>query len=558
MYFSNIKIHKWQQFESVDINFGEKLTILTGVNGSGKTSILTILARHGDWVEQYFYATPKKDQAFDKLGYVVPSLNRNISSKGKPGKAPSPEIGEIKYSNSHIAKLKTPISTVSVITYPLYIEERQKIKCFLIPLERFTPTNQPIQNIPISLSKNDKNQAFEQCNNSYMMKYADPDQAPRSITFDIKPTLVQWFFEGHELKSSDPEQLRWFKDFERVLKKVLPKSLGFEKIEMRGFEIIFICNNGKDEFPFEAISKGIAALIGIAWQIYTYNPEEDEGFTVIIDEMENHLHPLMQRQVLANLIEAFPSARFIVSTHSPLIVGSVRNANVYALIYDENGKIVSKHLDFEDEAQTTAEILETVFDVSNMPAWMAEEILNSQKPLVFVEGGYDIRYIEKAAEFLNKGNLLSQIEIRPAGGFRALDNIWKCSKWSDPRLEDKKIMLLYDCDTDKSEEDRGNIFKRVIPVIPSNPIRKGIENLFPETTINKVENHNSAFVDIDPERTGRQRGKEITIPKTKSINKDEKRNMCNWLCENGDKGDFSNFKTVFELIEEALSLSVRD
>ena len=558
MYFSNIKIHKWQQFESVDIDFGEKLTILTGVNGSGKTSILTILARHGDWVEQYFYATPKKDQKFDKLGYVVPSLNRSISSKDKLGKTPSPEIGEIKYSNSHIAKLKTPISTVSVITYPLYIEERQKIKCFLIPPERFTPTNQPIQNISISLSKNDKNQAFEQCNNSYMMKYADPDQAPRSITFDIKPTLVQWFFEGQELKSNDPEQLRWFKDFERVLKKVLPKSLGFEKIEMRGFEIIFICNNGKDEFPFEAISKGIAALIGIAWQIYTYNPEEDEGFTVIIDEIENHLHPLMQRQVLANLIEAFPSARFIVSTHSPLIVGSIRDANVYALIYDENGKIVSKYLDFEDEAQKTAEILETVFDVSNMPAWIAEEILNSQKPLVFVEGGYDIRYIEKAAELLAKGDLLSQIHLKAIGGYRNLDKIWNDNKWSDPELVNKKIMLLYDCDTAKSKADLGNIFKRVIPAIASNPINKGIENLFPETTIDKIEVYKPAFIDIKREKIDRIRGEDILVPTTKSVNTDEKRNMCDWLCKNGNKDDFANFKTVFKIIEEALSLSVGD
>ena len=555
MYFSNIKIHKWQQFEIVDINFGEKLTILTGVNGSGKTSILNILARHANWIEQKSYATPEKVEELEELRYAIPSSNRNTNSKGEPGRLFSPEIGEIKYSDGCIAKLETPRSFASSIDYSLDIKEQKEIKCFLIPPHRFTPTYQPIQNISISLLEKDKNQAFNECNNIYAQGYTTLDRGPQSISFSIKSTLVQWFFEGCELKNNDPQQLRWFKDFEGILKKVLPKPLGFEKIEIRGFEILFICNGGKDEFPFEAISKGIAALIGIAWQIYTYNPEDDKVFTVIIDEIENHLHPSMQRQILGSLIETFPSARFIVSTHSPLIVGSVREANVYALIYDKNGKIVSKHLDFEDEPQTTTETLEKVFDVSNTPAWMVEEILQSQKPIVFVEGDYDIRYIKKAAEFLNKGNLLSQIEISSAGGFRTLDNIWKCSRWSDPRLEGKKIMLFYDCDTDKSEEDRGNIFKRVIPATPSNPIRKGIENLFPEKTIDKVENHSSAFVDIDPERTGRQRGEEITIPKTKSINKDEKGNMCNWLCKNGDKDDFSNFITIFELIERTLSLS---
>ncbi|MBP7722945.1 MAG: AAA family ATPase, partial [Alphaproteobacteria bacterium] len=42
-----------------------------------------------------------------------------------------------------------------------------------------------------------------------------------------------------------------------------------------------------------------------------------------IDEVENHLHPSMQRQVLGDFLEAFPNVCFIVSTHSPLIVGSV-------------------------------------------------------------------------------------------------------------------------------------------------------------------------------------------------------------------------------------------
>lgn len=34
--YNNIKISNWRQFENIDINFDEHLTILTGANGAGK------------------------------------------------------------------------------------------------------------------------------------------------------------------------------------------------------------------------------------------------------------------------------------------------------------------------------------------------------------------------------------------------------------------------------------------------------------------------------------------------------------------------------------------
>lgn len=274
---------------------------------------------------------------------------------------------------------------------------------------------------------------------------------------------------------------------------------------------------------------------------------------VIVDEIDAHLHTQLQYEILPELISLFPRVQFIITTHSPIfLLGLEKKFGQEGFEIRElpDADVISTERFSEFENAYRA-FVETEKFQSNVK----DKILKSQKPIVFVEGEYDKKYIEKAAELLNKGNLLSQIEIRPAGGFGTLDNIWRYSNWSNPRLEDKKIMLLYDCDTGKSGEDRGNIFKRVIPATPSNPIRKGIENLFTETTIDKVENYSSAFVDIDPEKKVRQRGKEITIQKTKSINKDEKGNMCNWLCENGDKNDFSNFIKIFELIEETLSLS---
>ena len=83
----------------------------------------------------------------------------------------------------------------------------------------------------------------------------------------------------------------------------------------------------------------------------------------------------LQRSILQDLINAFTTARFIVSTHSPLIIGSVKESAVYALIYNENKKINSRYLDLVNKPKTAAEILDEVLGVSfTMPVWIEDKL----------------------------------------------------------------------------------------------------------------------------------------------------------------------------------------
>lgn len=121
----------------------------------------------------------------------------------------------------------------------------------------------------------------------------------------------------------------------------------------------------------DGCSGGISALIDLCWQLYMYTTQETEEFTVLIDEIENHLHASMQRAILPDLISAFPNVQFIVTTHSPLIIGSVKNSNVYALKYNENNKIESILLDLENKAKNATEILNEILGVTfTMPIWV--------------------------------------------------------------------------------------------------------------------------------------------------------------------------------------------
>jgi predicted ATP-binding protein involved in virulence len=71
---------------------------------------------------------------------------------------------------------------------------------------------------------------------------------------------------------------------------------------------------------------------------YRENPLLGNG-VVLIDEMDLHLHPRRQRDVIPQLQETFPNCQFIVTTHSPLILSNLRRENVIIL---EDFKTIKK------------------------------------------------------------------------------------------------------------------------------------------------------------------------------------------------------------------------
>ncbi|MGW8185041.1 MAG: AAA family ATPase [Candidatus Moraniibacteriota bacterium] len=367
MNFKSLKIAEWQQFQNIEINFHNRLTVLTGANGSGKTTILgNILSKHCGWNFQSG-STPKKDRT-GIWKYVTRFFNGNDKSQENV-------IGHLTYDDESEADIEIQIPNQDSPQYQLSISRKQQVNSLFIPSHRSIFRYQTVNNIPVG--KKDKNQAFQEISNASKERYLGINN--QSSSFLMKNILIGWAIQGYgnEVMERDKEQIEYFNGFQEVLKKILPRSLGFQKLEIRKMEIIFVCNEKKDEFIFEQASGGISALIDIAWQIYMYSTKEKADFTVIIDEIENHLHPTMQRQILPDLLEAFPSVSFIVSTHSPLVVGSVRDSNVFVLKYDENGKIISMQLDLVNQAKTATEILDEVLGVSfTMPIW-AEEKLES-------------------------------------------------------------------------------------------------------------------------------------------------------------------------------------
>jgi len=65
------------------------------------------------------------------------------------------------------------------------------------------------------------------------------------------------------------------------------------------------------------------------------NPIVESEAVVLIDELELHLHPKWQRQIVHNLTATFPRCQFIVTTHSPQVVGEARHERIQILAGSE-------------------------------------------------------------------------------------------------------------------------------------------------------------------------------------------------------------------------------
>ncbi len=169
------------------------------------------------------------------------------------------------------------------------------------------------------------------------------------------------------------------------------------------------------------------------------------------------------------------------------------------------------------------------------------------KPVVLTEGLLDEQYIQTALTLLGEVKLLNSLEIRSVGlkvnkgtqdggkaGLDKIRNVYVANSW----LFHQPILLLYDCDTNKQEEDSERLWVRLIPENRGNTkVKGGIENLFPEELFQDCFYHEKIKVRNDG-------GKSID-------NELDKPRFCRWICEDRrNPADFEGFKEVVKILKE--------
>jgi hypothetical protein len=118
----------------------------------------------------------------------------------------------------------------------------------------------------------------------------------------------------------------------------------------------------------EALSQGLTSLlswIGIVvqrlYEVTPVRPEADDAMQeyalILMDEIDAHMHPLWQQQLLGRLKKLLPNVQVIATTHSPLVVAGLEPEEVTRFVRDEAGAVVAAPIDKDMTEGRTDQIL---------------------------------------------------------------------------------------------------------------------------------------------------------------------------------------------------------
>jgi energy-coupling factor transporter ATP-binding protein EcfA2 len=377
-----LELNRWKQFANNSFNLSQPVTVLTGANGTGKTSIL-----------QFIYVACRQDFNIEiPLAPEMPLANQETffhvpadpeTYQGGEGAHSFYQIGRVAFSDGSEQFVLADV-TRSEPDFRLVgsarSDQRTDGGLDLFPI--FVPANrQGFRPIQINGIRNDVyawwnvEDRHDPVASNMAIEVAHGLNIEEPSNLSMKEALISWavFGYGSEVVAADRRLQELFDGFTEIARRLLPETLRFRRFSVRKLELVV--ETETSVFPFDSLSGGLVSVLEIAWMMFFKAPDRQEHVLVLIDEPENHLHAGMQRALLPQLIDLFPKAQIIVSTHSPMIVGSVRDSSVYALRVSEDGIVENFPLDIDEWAGTASEILRDVLGLdATLPIWAVERL----------------------------------------------------------------------------------------------------------------------------------------------------------------------------------------
>lgn len=148
--------------------------------------------------------------------------------------------------------------------------------------------------------------------------------------------FANWFKAQIAMAKEDPVVLKNVKVLQDAVYRFLPEFSKLDVTEADG-DVQFTIVKSDVQLNINQLSDGergvLALVLDIARRLSLANPEHQDPLSngkgvVLIDELDLHLHPQWQRSIVSNLIRVFPNCQFIVTTHSPQIIGEVNAENI--------------------------------------------------------------------------------------------------------------------------------------------------------------------------------------------------------------------------------------
>lgn len=345
MYLEKLKLHNFRCYEKLEIDFNRQLTVLVGKNGSGKTTVLEAIAiALGTWFVGFNIVNAKginkrtdplrKAYQIGATDDVQTQFPVEIEAWGK--------IEESKDQILHWKReLYTPTGTMTTKDAKEIVEyaaEYQKAISegrtdIYLPMVAYYGTGRLWD-----YHRQKRTDVFKV--SSRTNGYIDCLDGTANVKL-----MMDWFqimtINKYQRQEENLESNPELDTVYLAMEKCLTNLSGYSDVKIRynmGTQELDVYYSEQDKqrmrIPLNQLSDGYKGMISlvadIAYRMATLNPQlgtevlsKGDG-VVLIDEVDLHLHPAWQQKVIDNLMNIFPKVQFIVSTHAPAIIGSVK------------------------------------------------------------------------------------------------------------------------------------------------------------------------------------------------------------------------------------------
>ena len=305
----NLALEDFRGLKSLKINFSGKNTVIFGPNGSGKTSVL-------DGIALLFSSSMMKAVGCGICSpppvfphdFYSETDHLAISGQFQFGEGEKTEcwLGYRKEKNS---------AERSAGVFP----DRYSAEDSELPAFAYYKTNRAVLSIPSSVNRNFK-------------KPSSYEDSFGAVDFDL---FFEWFRNQSNIEEQERER-RKDSGYEDTALKAACAAIYAAMPEISQLGVV------KDPFKICAIKEGRLLLLeqfsdsekctlamfgDIARRLSLSNPTLPNPLLgsgiVLIDMVELHLHPSVQRRIVGVLRETFPNVQFIMTTHSPQILGEL-------------------------------------------------------------------------------------------------------------------------------------------------------------------------------------------------------------------------------------------
>ncbi len=365
-HIDRLLLQNYRCFPELDISFDKKLTVIVARNGGGKTAVLDALA-----VALRLFVDTIEGRSTSK-GFNSTDI-RLVQSPQKLMEPVTPArlVAEGSILGHSISWARERQSQEASRTTTAEAQELKRIATLIGLLNKKysqvkTNSGEDVKNAPViplyplisyygtgrlwsatKLTESKKTSASSALN-ARARGYTDCLSSSSHYKY-----FIDWFrrfsYEAvAQAKGSSPHEPQRVLDAVCRSVDIALEPSGWQNLSWDFAEDIITAAHAKyGQLPVDLLSDGIRNIVGlvadIAHRTARLNPQLGENAAtrtpgiVLIDEVDMHLHPEWQQMILGALRSAFPLVQFIVTTHSPQVLSTVRKENVRTLVNDELG-----------------------------------------------------------------------------------------------------------------------------------------------------------------------------------------------------------------------------